>query len=79
MCHLLLKKCETMLTFYCLNNDNYFFRNMADYLPPKSLQVPLEVPSKLLMGPGPSNCPINILKASAQPMLGHLDGDFLKV
>lgn len=52
---------------------------MADIPPPESLLIPLKVPSKLLMGPGPSNCPFSILFASSQQMLGHLDEDFLNI
>lgn len=52
---------------------------MTEVPPPESLLAPLKVPSKLLMGPGPSNCPLSVLSAASQQMLGHLDEDFLKV
>ncbi|CAL1527232.1 unnamed protein product [Lymnaea stagnalis] len=47
--------------------------------PPKSLMKPLDVPNKLLMGPGPSNCPPRVLAAGALPMLGHLHPEFTKI
>jgi len=31
------------------------------------------------MGPGPSNCHPGVLEAMAQPLLGHLDPEFLKI
>ncbi len=34
---------------------------------------------KLLLGPGPSNLHPAVLAAMAQPMIGHLDPDFLKI
>ncbi|MDO4559730.1 MAG: alanine--glyoxylate aminotransferase family protein [bacterium] len=34
---------------------------------------------KLLMGPGPSNADQRVLKAIGEPMLGHLDPDFLGI
>jgi len=34
---------------------------------------------KLLLGPGPSNVHPDVLEAMAQPMIGHLDPDFLKI
>ncbi|KAJ9586695.1 hypothetical protein L9F63_019733 [Diploptera punctata] len=39
---------------------------------PGVLQKPLSVPDKLLMGPGPSNCPPRVLHAMSLPVLGHL-------
>ncbi|XP_066993748.1 alanine--glyoxylate aminotransferase [Anabrus simplex] len=39
---------------------------------PSSLMKPLVVPNKLLMGPGPSNCPPRVLQALGLPVLGHL-------
>ena len=46
---------------------------MRDYL--KSLQLP----KRLLLGPGPSNVHPRILQAMMAPMLGHLDPDFWPV
>jgi alanine-glyoxylate transaminase / serine-glyoxylate transaminase / serine-pyruvate transaminase len=37
------------------------------------------LPSRLLLGPGPSNAPPRVLAAMAQPLLGHLDPAFLAV
>ena len=34
---------------------------------------------KLLMGPGPSNADARVLRAMSEPMLGHLDPDFLEI
>ncbi|XP_072036587.1 alanine--glyoxylate aminotransferase-like [Amphiura filiformis] len=45
----------------------------------KELHLPMNVPRKLLLGPGPSNAPPRILAASALPLLGHLHPEFLKV
>jgi alanine-glyoxylate transaminase/serine-glyoxylate transaminase/serine-pyruvate transaminase len=36
-------------------------------------------PRRILMGPGPSNCHPSVLKAMSQPLLGHLDPEFLKI
>lgn len=47
--------------------------------PPDSLLKPMNFPMKLLMGPGPSNCPPRVLSASALPMLGHLHPEFTQV
>ncbi|KAI8796018.1 serine--pyruvate aminotransferase [Biomphalaria glabrata] len=46
---------------------------------PKCLLKPIDVPNKLLMGPGPSNCPPRVLAAGALPMLGHLHPEFTKI
>jgi alanine-glyoxylate transaminase/serine-glyoxylate transaminase/serine-pyruvate transaminase len=37
----------------------------------------ISVPDRLLMGPGPSNCPPSVLAAMAQPTVGHLDPWFI--
>ncbi len=34
---------------------------------------------RILLGPGPSNCHPSVFKAMSQPLLGHLDPDFLKI
>ena len=47
--------------------------------PPKSLMKPMVFPQKLMMGPGPSNCPPRVLNACAMPMLGHLHPEFTQV
>ncbi|KAH9513511.1 hypothetical protein Btru_033229 [Bulinus truncatus] len=46
---------------------------------PICLLRPIDVPNKLLMGPGPSNCPPRVLAAGALPMLGHLHPEFTKI
>lgn len=39
----------------------------------------LRVPSRILMGPGPSDVPPAVLQAMAMPLLGHLDPAFLEI
>lgn len=51
----------------------------VDYQPPQCLSRPIEVPSKLLMGAGPSNAAENVLKAGSLPLLGHLHTEFTQV
>lgn len=50
-----------------------------DYAPPQNLAKPIEVPTKLLMGAGPSNAAESVLKAGSLPLLGHLHAEFIKV
>ncbi len=38
---------------------------------------PLDAPQRVLLGPGPSNVPESVLRALAQPTIGHLDPYFL--
>ena len=40
---------------------------------------PLHVPSKTLMGPGPSTAHPRVLQAAKLPLLGHLHGEFVKI
>ena len=48
--------------------------------PPKRLQQPLKLPQeRLLCGPGPSNAHPRVLRACAQPVLGHLHAEVLEV
>lgn len=51
----------------------------VDYQPPQSLSKPIEVPSKLLMGAGPSNAAESVLRAGSLPLLGHLHTEFVEV
>ena len=39
----------------------------------------LQVPERLLLGPGPSNVHERVLHALAQPVIGHLDSVFLSL
>jgi len=39
----------------------------------------LAPPSRLLLGPGPSNVHPRVLRAAATPLLGHLDPEFLRL
>lgn len=50
-----------------------------DFPPPESLKIPLVVPLKTLLGPGPSNCPPRVLQALSLPILGHLHPECTKV
>ncbi len=36
-------------------------------------------PKRILMGPGPSNCHPSVLAAMAEPLVGHLDPEFLTI
>ena len=47
--------------------------------PPECFKTPMQVPQKLLMGPGPSNAPKRVLEANALPLLGHLHPEFIQV
>lgn len=40
---------------------------------------PLNVPSRILMGPGPSDVHPRVLQAMATPMIGHMDPEFMKI
>src|SRR6266567_2521464 len=46
---------------------------MSDYL------NALQLPNRILLGPGPSNVHPRVLQAMLAPMLGHLDPDFCPV
>lgn len=50
-----------------------------DYQAPQSLATPLVVPHKIMMGPGPSNATERVLRAMAQPILGHLHPETLRI
>jgi len=45
------------------------------------MQIPegINPPPRLLLGPGPSNVPPAVLRALAQPLVGHLDPVFVKI
>lgn len=43
------------------------------------MATPLIVPPRLLLGPGPSLCAPEVLRALATPLLGHLDPAFLRI
>src|SRR5699024_12017376 len=38
----------------------------------------LNIPSRILMGPGPSDVDPRVLKAMATPMIGHMDPKFMR-
>ncbi|KAK3912012.1 Serine--pyruvate aminotransferase, mitochondrial [Frankliniella fusca] len=52
---------------------------MEDVRPAASLRAPLRLPHKALMGAGPANAPPRVLHASAQPLVGHLHAEALRV
>lgn len=37
----------------------------------------LDTPARILLGPGPSTVPSRVLRAMAQPLVGHLDPEFI--
>ncbi|XP_063848148.1 alanine--glyoxylate aminotransferase-like isoform X3 [Scylla paramamosain] len=46
---------------------------------PECLKQPINVPSKLLMGPGPANSPPRVHQAMLKPLLGHLHPEFIQI
>lgn len=47
--------------------------------PPRLERTSLDLPPRLLLGPGPSNAPAGVLQALALPSIGHLDPVFLRL
>lgn len=45
----------------------------------KGIPGPIQVPSRVLMGPGPSNAHPRVLVAQALPLLGHMHPQFFKI
>ena len=43
------------------------------------IQKSIEIPQRVLLGPGPSDVPARVLSAMARPTIGHLDPVFLRV
>jgi alanine-glyoxylate transaminase / serine-glyoxylate transaminase / serine-pyruvate transaminase len=43
------------------------------------MSAPLDLPQRILLGPGPSDVPARVLQAMARPTIGHLDPAFLKL
>src|SRR3954471_20241769 len=39
----------------------------------------IDIPQRVLMGPGPSDVPPRVLEALGRPTIGHLDPVFLKI
>ena len=37
----------------------------------------LDIPPRILLGPGPSMAPPRVLRALAHPLVGHLDPQFI--
>ena len=46
---------------------------------PAAAAEPLNVPQRVLLGPGPSDVPPRVLQAMAAPTLGHLDPLYLRI
>lgn len=55
--------------------DSNATRLLFDYM----CVIMLQVPQRLLMGPGPANAHPRILAAQALPLLGHMHPPFLKI
>lgn len=51
----------------------------APLTPPDTGTRELDPPTRLLMGPGPSDVPSRVRRAMAAPLVGHLDPYFLKL
>ncbi|XP_060097957.1 alanine--glyoxylate aminotransferase [Heteronotia binoei] len=47
--------------------------------PPGTLLKPLSIPDRLLLGPGPSNCPPRILSAGGQQLIGHVHKEMIQI
>jgi alanine-glyoxylate transaminase/serine-glyoxylate transaminase/serine-pyruvate transaminase len=45
----------------------------------ETLIPPLDIPQRVLLGPGPSDVPPRILEALGRPTIGHLDPVFLRI
>jgi hypothetical protein len=45
---------------------------MIDYPPPHQFLTKMNIPEKILMGPGPSNLPKRVRQAMSNPVLGHM-------
>lgn len=55
-------------------------QNLAQHInAPQELLKPLQIKSKLLMIPGPSNVHERVVAASLQPIVSHMDPQFFKV
>lgn len=58
-------------------------RTMGSYQllvpPPEALSKPLSVPTRLLLGPGPSNLAPRVLAAGSLRMIGHMQKEMLQV
>jgi len=72
-----LSSCQIIMASQFSSSTNRSGPNVSSA--PKSLMKPLDLPHKLLMGPGPSNCPPRVLAAGALPMIGHLHPEFIKI
>src|SRR5688572_20996494 len=48
-------------------------------MPSETLIPAIDVPQRVLLGPGPSDVPARILEAIGRPTIGHLDPVFLRI
>lgn len=51
----------------------------SDFTGPAPRLTMIDIPDRLLLGPGPSPVPSRVLQALARPTIGHLDPVFLKL
>ncbi|TWT87645.1 Purine catabolism protein PucG [Pseudobythopirellula maris] len=52
---------------------------MESAVPATAAAAPLELPTRLLHGPGPSPVAPSVLEALAKPCIGHMDPEFMRV
>lgn len=50
-----------------------------DIPPPESLKKALNIPNKILMGPGPSNFSQRVLNVLSKPVIGHMHTETIQV
>src|SRR5690348_16624544 len=43
------------------------------------MAAPIQIPQRILLGPGPSDVPPRVLEALSKPTIGHLDPVFLQL
>jgi hypothetical protein len=53
--------------------------SMMEVEVPKELLKPLQLPQRILTGPGPSNCSQRVLQALRQQVLGHMHPEVFQV
>src|SRR3954466_772719 len=61
---------------HCCGTDGNYSSNKRVEM---TLSGQLNPPSRLLLGPGPSDAHPRVLRAMATPLLGHLDPAFLEI
>jgi len=53
--------------------------NLTSIPPPASLKPLINIPEKLLMGPGPANISPRVMQACGLPVIGHMHKEFFQV